>query len=202
MDFNVFITNPTSIGCKEKEFYDLINMHHLGLVACAETPATTAIQRTFGSHMMTKGFKSNWSNPVQPHVIELDGNPSLRDRAGGTADFATFPSRRCWNGIADEWMNGLGLIEFPMLLYKLLHRCRFLSSMGFLKTLLEQKILPTDCLNLRWNNPKRLPSRPLFLGISNWMFTRYMHQNNLQSNAFKPCKLCTGNLWSTNAKNL
>ena len=103
MDFNVFNTNPTSIGCKQKEFYDLINMHHLGLVACAETSATTAIQRTFGSHMMTKGFKSNWSKPVQPHVIELDGNPSLRDRAGGTADFAAFPSRKCWNGIADEW---------------------------------------------------------------------------------------------------
>lgn len=46
---------------------------------------------------------------------------------------------------------------------------------------------------MRWNNPKRFPSRPLFLGISNWMFTRYMHQNNLQSKAFKLCKLCKGN---------
>ena len=99
MAFNVFITNPTSIGWQQKEFDDLINVHHLGLVACAETSATTAIR----SHMMKKGFKSNWSNPVQPQVIELDGNPRLRDRAGGTADFATCPSRKCWNEIADEW---------------------------------------------------------------------------------------------------
>ena len=65
MDFNVFITNPTSIGTKQKEYDDLINMHHLGLVACAETSATTGIQRTFGSRMMKKGFQSYWSTPLQ-----------------------------------------------------------------------------------------------------------------------------------------
>lgn len=35
-------------------------------------------------------------------MIELDGNPRLRDRAGGTADFAAFLSQKWWNEIADE----------------------------------------------------------------------------------------------------
>ena len=83
------IVNPTAVLKKVGNLLDL----KADLFAVSETSATCITQNQVTKSFSDKGFKSFWSPPVSSQFDTIDGRPSFRGEALGTAIFTRLPSR-------------------------------------------------------------------------------------------------------------
>lgn len=103
--------NPTSVRGKQREFQALLNNHHCNVIALAETSATIDTQFDTTRQLKKLGLHATWSNPVQPQSTRIDGQPSLRGRAGGTAMFTSLPCRASRHPTNEYWKSTTRLLH-------------------------------------------------------------------------------------------
>ena len=77
------ISNPTVVHKK----IDDIAALGADVVVFSETSATSAVQTEMTHSVFNSGFRSFWSKPVPNKKVALDGRPSYRGEAIGTAIF-------------------------------------------------------------------------------------------------------------------
>ena len=83
------IINPTAVLKKVGELMEL----RADIYAVSETSATCITQTQVSKSFLDKSFRSFWSLPVSSQFDTIDGRPSFRGEALGTAIFSNVPAR-------------------------------------------------------------------------------------------------------------
>ena len=102
---NVVVANPTSVANKQETFEKLIQQENVQILCLAETSATKDVQKTCQRSLIPLQLKSFWSQPVPPQRTCLNGENSIRGRAGGCAIISATGMRYCRNPMPPDWQS-------------------------------------------------------------------------------------------------
>ena len=80
---NVVVANPTSVANKKDTFEKLFQQENIQILCLAETSATKEVQKTCQRSLNPLQLKCFWSQPVPPQRTCINGEDSIRGRAGG-----------------------------------------------------------------------------------------------------------------------
>ena len=102
---NVVVANPTSVANKKDTFEKLFQQENIQILCLAETSATKEVQKTCQRSLNPLQLKCFWSQPVPPQRTCINGEDSIRGRAGGCAIFSATGMRYCRNPLPQEWQS-------------------------------------------------------------------------------------------------